>query len=267
MTDTFELSCPDCGLSRPANSDFIGRRVKCSCGNVFAVEDSGAVEFEQFAHMRNDVAPAIQSSQPTVAMAQRKRTVNGRIRAIGMAAFVGSSVLVYAMFLRPSPDGELVIPQADGVGVLEQLFAKDEAHDWVESWLAENTPTGEWEELRWSGTMPVKGHNLKVATIKYRTENNFGAKSVFRQHFVHGPDGWYAFDVPSKVVAHDPELFEKLRVIRAIVMALDPSEIPLIGRYGTDHHYVQHVLKYSLRDDSEPEPADPNGLAVLKELE
>jgi len=143
MTDTFNLSCPECGLSRPAKSEFIGRRVKCSCGNVFAVEDPGAVEFEQFAHMRDGLAPAIESLQPTVAMAQRKRVQSDRMRAIGMTLFLGTGLLVYWWaFLRATPSGELSVPPVLGI------FAKDEAHDFVESWLRRNTNSGEWEEVR-----------------------------------------------------------------------------------------------------------------------
>jgi hypothetical protein len=242
MTDTFNLSCPECGLSRPAKSEFIGRRVKCSCGNVFAVEDPGAVEFEQFAHMRDGLAPAIESLQPTVAMAQRKRVQSDRLRAIGMALFLGTGLLVaWWAIVRDKLSAQPVLA----------MFATDEAHDFVERWLRDSTHSGEWEEVKWMPPRPVKGYPAEVCQIRYRTANAFGAKMLTSVIFLRIKDGeWIATEMPRSMTA-EHQNYESLKKLYAIAMALDPDLVDEIDRYGSDRAFTAHILRNVAKDYAE----------------
>jgi hypothetical protein len=62
----------------------------------------------------------------------------------------------------------------------ERLDVQDPEIEIVRAWIAENSHSGEWDEIKW---YPPKGRTEKLVRMKYRTHSKAGAEEMFDRVF------------------------------------------------------------------------------------
>lgn len=82
-------------------------------------------------------------------------------------------------------------PEQVGKEIVKQVIPRNDPdhaeREKVRAWLRENTPTGEWEEIRWWDAVDVprgQGKIHRMVRVKYRTENESGGMSVKDDFFI-----------------------------------------------------------------------------------
>lgn len=168
MIGEHETECPACGESYAYTADMSGRKGRCpACGGVHVIPPVPVAVKESVAN------PAVQKFKD-----QRRR----RKRISGI---LGVTVLLLAVagigWYASRPD--------DARNLLEQVApATEPDHDdreLVRKHLAENTPTGKWEEIRWWRAVDQQYEwwngqvtHYHLIRVKYRTANERGGMSV-----------------------------------------------------------------------------------------
>lgn len=62
----------------------------------------------------------------------------------------------------------------------DRIPSDDPEIEIVRAWIAENSNSGEWDEIKW---YPPVGGEEKLVRIKYRTRSKAGAKEMFDRVF------------------------------------------------------------------------------------
>jgi hypothetical protein len=140
---SFPVTCTECGLTRNATPEHIGRTVTCECGVRFEVSRPESTVSRELA--RRSATRAVSPWKP-VRMAIA--VVLGAISAWKLVGLTGR--LDHISAVKPSATRS-VTSESEPVTLPKQASVpdEDEALEGVREWLRQNSHAGEWEEVQW----------------------------------------------------------------------------------------------------------------------